>query len=533
MSIDKIKQLVGSMAKTVEENEKLATPFLVAKLATAKEVYPHDQTIGLVHRVLEKMADNNKIFITRQSFRDLYNKHFLVNTKFASIFGDELGNVEPLATPTMAPVMEIDPVKDYEGDAILNNALASAFNNEKIRLYSNDVAKKALNKIADSLDMLNLNPSSLIVEDGSDKFIIARADYETPKGKTSIYVPVEVTEGKISEANCFVGNKGPEDLTYSAVKGYVTSLAGRKLAMNGSQILDVLTKAASEDRTVSSAEMALIRLNASRQQQSDFFADQITGQDIYNEGQKEVELPRSNQTTNFEEKFASVSGFAEFMFSDTTVKSARDAIIKDLRSFGYSNPQVKVIASDNKSINYGVTLQGTKVSFKVPVKVINKVASHPTIILCEGSVLPFTEKSILDLQVTNKTDSKVAAATSNQSELGAPEIIQNIKDALSEENYAKAEDALNVLANRNDTVAYATGFDVYMQGITGQNVKTASHKCDRIVKNSSSKYELCGHTILPLHKVYTDAQGNCRPTYRQGMDDNFEGAIFMNAKIFG
>lgn len=533
MSIEKIKQLVGSMAKTVEENEKLATPFLVAKLATAKEVYPHDQTIGLVHRVLEKMADNNKIFITRQSFRDLYNKHFLVNTKFASVFEEELGNVAPLATPTMAPTVELNPVKDYEGDAVLNNALASVFNNEKIRLYSNEVAKKALKKIADSLDMMNLNPTSLIVEDGSDKFIVARADYETPKGKTSIYVPVEVTEGKVSEANCFVGNKGPEDLTYSAVKGYVTSGAGRKLVVTGTQILDVLTKASSENRVVSSAEMALIRLNASRQQQSDFFAGQIVGQNVYASGEKEIELPRSNQTTNFEEKFATASGFAEFMFSDATVKTARDIIIRDLRSFGYSNPQVKVIAADDKSIQYGVTLLGTKVSFKVPVKVLNKVASRPVVLLCKGSVLPFTEESIHSLQVSNMTDSKVAASTSNQSELSAPEMIQNIKDAVAEENYAKAEDALNVLASRGDEIGYATGFDVYMKGISGQSVKTASHKCDRIVKNSSSKYELCGHTNLPLHKVYTDDQGNCRPAYRQGMDDKFEGAIFMNAKIFG
>jgi hypothetical protein len=54
-----------------------------------------------------------------------------------------------------------------------------------------------------------------------------------------------------------------------------------------------------------------------------------------------------------------------------------------------------------------------------------------------------------------------------------------------------------------------------------------------IVKSSSSEHPVCGHTGLPIHKVYQDDGGNCRPLYRRGMDETYEGASFMNAKIFG
>jgi uncharacterized protein involved in tolerance to divalent cations len=65
MSFDKIHQLVGSLAKAVEDNQKIATPVLAAKLAKCVEAYPEDQTIGAMSRVIGKMADNNNIFIRK------------------------------------------------------------------------------------------------------------------------------------------------------------------------------------------------------------------------------------------------------------------------------------------------------------------------------------------------------------------------------------------------------------------------------------------------------------------------------------
>jgi hypothetical protein len=53
-----------------------------------------------------------------------------------------------------------------------------------------------------------------------------------------------------------------------------------------------------------------------------------------------------------------------------------------------------------------------------------------------------------------------------------------------------------------------------------------------IVKNAHSSHRICGHTNLPLHKVYQDKEGNCRPLYRKEMDETYQGAYFLNSKIF-
>lgn len=54
-----------------------------------------------------------------------------------------------------------------------------------------------------------------------------------------------------------------------------------------------------------------------------------------------------------------------------------------------------------------------------------------------------------------------------------------------------------------------------------------------MIKNSTSEHPICSHTGLPVHKVFQDKDGNCQPMYRKGMDETYEGASFMNAKIFG
>ena len=75
------------------------------------------------------------------------------------------------------------------------------------------------------------------------------------------------------------------------MKSYITTYAGTKLKANGTAILAVLTSAASENREVSDAEIALTKLNATRQGKSEFFQNQIIGQKVSTASVKDVELP--------------------------------------------------------------------------------------------------------------------------------------------------------------------------------------------------------------------------------------------------
>ena len=536
MSLDKIQQLVGTLAKSVEDNEQIATPVLAAKLAKCVVAYPGDQTIGSMHRVIERMAENKTLFIRKAELRTLYNKMYSRNTKFAEVFEKELGIVKTAAPE--APRHEVGNYLDtYKvADQVLANALPSLFDKHlPVKMFSKALAEKALHSVGTSLDSWGLKPSNLSVDEGNDKFLVIKADYETPKGITSFYVPVEINHNKVSEATVFMGNSGPLDLNHSSVKKYVISNAGNKLKVNAATILGVLTTAASENRDISDTELAMTRLSATRQGKSEFFEGSILGQKMAEAAQKDVKLPKLAIADDFAKKFSTPQGLASLKFGDSKVQAGATHIARELHAIGHKNPQVTITSHDDNTIFYGVALNDGRIAFTVPVKLADGKLNKPGLLICNGAVKTFDKEGIEELSASNQSDFKVAAAASPQYGLKPSDLLNNIREAVAEGNHAKAEDALNILASAGDPKAYATGFNLFKSGLLGKPVQAES-KCTHLVKSSSKKvseHAICGQTGLPINKVYQDQHGNCRPLYRKGMDETYEGASFINAKIFG
>src|ERR1700728_2884901 len=277
MSLDKIHQLVGNLAKAVEADQRLATPLLAAKLTKCASAYPQDKTLGSMARIIGDMVGHNTTFIRRADFKSLYHKLYTHNTKFAELFQEELGE-QAADLPTHSSNGTIfqrdDGVKAnpyHVGDQILANALESAFDNQiPLKQYSQPMAEKAMRSVGSTLDAWNLRPTRLAISDGNDKFIVIKADYETPKGMTSFYVPVEVTKNDVVSPEVFMGNTGPEDLNHKTIKAYLTQQAGSTTKVGAKDILSALTSATTSKREVSAAELALTRLNATRQGKSEF-----------------------------------------------------------------------------------------------------------------------------------------------------------------------------------------------------------------------------------------------------------------------
>jgi hypothetical protein len=536
MSLDKIQQLVGSLTKSVEDSERIPTPILAARLAKAVIAHPSDQTLGAMSRVISKMAANNTLFIRRADLKQLYTKLFSRNTKFAELFQDELGQVPTLQGAKTMERDEAVQVSPYQvGDQILANALQSVFDKHlPVKMYSQPLADHAKVSVATTLDAWNLRPTKLEISDGNDKFLVIRADYETPKGIASIYVPVEIDKNQITEASVFMGNGGPQELNHTSLKSYLTTHAGTKLAIDGTTILEVLTNATAEGREVSDAEIALTKLNATRQGKSEFFVNQVVGQKISEASKKDVELPKYNEFESFEKKFASARGQAEFSFGAEVIKVAGDHLTRELLGYGHKNPQVAVSKTEENTVFYSVALDGGRVGFTVPVKVSNGKIVKPTFMLCNGSVSSFSQEGINQLYVNNHSDYKAAAVASPLHELTSADLLNNIRKSLAEGNLVAAEDALNVLSNGDNKQAYASGFQLFMNGLNIEKTASAPQAtCSLMISSSSSQHAICAHTGLPLHRVYQDKDGNCRPLYRQGMNENYEGAIFNNSKIFG
>jgi hypothetical protein len=519
-------QLINQLAV---KDEQLSLLLLTDKLNRLSNAHPEDKTIGSMNRVIGQVEGD---FISQANFKLLSQKMHTVGTKFAELFQEELGDKSAEPHITMAPVNQTNEIPTYQvQDQILVSALESVFDNHiPLKQYSKVAGDKALKTVSYSLDAWNLRPAQLTVDNGNETFIIIKADYETPKGLTSFYVPVEVSKNDVIEPDMFVGNLGPEDLNHATIKDYVKAQAGSKSKIGGNDLLRALTNASKDHREISATELAIIRLNASRQGQADFFNDQVLGLKVEASAIPDVSSPKTEEVFSFEKDMKTARGQASWKFG-STVDVGRNHIARELSSFGFKTHQIVITGHDESTIFYGIALDNGKTSFTVPVKIADQQIVKPVVLLCNGSLTSFDREGINSLVSENKSDAKIAAFASSFASLKPSEVLTNLRQAIAEENYVKAEDALNVLANSDDVKAHMTGFQIYMDALAGK--KVVATQCSKTIKNGVSEYLLCSHTGLPVNKVYQDKQGFCRPMFRQGMAETYEGASFMNAKIFG
>ena len=543
MSVEQLRKAIGSFAKLIENSEKIALPVFAAKLSKMSEAHPEDKTIGIMADVVSRMNDTNKLLITKAEIKDLYNKLYTRNTKFAQLFSEELGNEskeEGVYIPTGAQESEdysvVQKAYDKIADPVLANALAGAFGNDT-KPYTASVANSAKIICARELTSLNLKYKNIDIVDGREDFILCSALFETPRGNTAVYIPVEVTGQKALIPSVFIGNAGPEEFSLKNIVQYITKNAGNKLTVKSADVIKTIISIKDGDsKEISNIDLAVTKLNAQKEANGEYFtSNQVLFQKTALEDENlVVQTPeyKDADVDSFAKNFDSEQGTASFTFSPEKVNAGRDVIARKLLGFGVKNSQISVLSSDKTTVIYAVSVNGGTSSFRVPVK-ISKRVNEPELFIVNGSINSFTQQEILNAISNSEVDSKAVVVTSSHYGLKPSELVTAVKEAVSENNYVKAEDALNVLADCDDEKAYQSAFTAYSNGLNTANVvKEAECKCSRIVKNAYSKYDLCGHTNLPLHKVYQDKNGNCHPMYRKSMEETQEGAAtFMNAKI--
>jgi hypothetical protein len=542
MDLEHIKKVVEAASKHASDNEKIAIPVLSAKLSRAAAEHPGDYTIVMANHVISRMQGNNKLFMSRAELREIYNKLFSRNTKFASVLSEELGELPALATPKMYDRKDtndsVDVMKeafDKVVDPVLASALASAFGDAKLPVNDTMIAR-AKNACEAQTVGLNLKKDFAVIT-AKDGVVVCRASFETPKGTTSVFMPVEFADQSALLPQVFIGNAGPEDLTKETLASYIGSHAGEKLKVDAALVLRAALSVKGELNKVSEVDLAVTKLNADRETAAQLAAPQVIGQKFDQEGKNlVVETPayKDPEIETFARAFDSALGVASFKFKKAVVLAGRDIVVRAATGFGLTNPQVSVCDSDDSTVWYAVAANSGRVAFKVPVKVEANRPVYPTMLIANGLPDSFTKDSIDVLLASNSVDYKTSAVASPHYGLKPSELINIVRSAAAEENYEKAEDALNILAQSGDDKAYSVAFAEFSDSLSqNKETKSAAQKCSMIVKSASSQHEICGHTGLPLHKTYVDKNGNCLPMYRKQMLESNDGAAYiMNSKIF-
>lgn len=539
--MNNITKAAKTLSKLIDDSEKIALPLFAAKLAKASALYPEDQTLGAMADVTARMANNKKLFISRAEIRDLYNRLYSRNSKFSDLFRDELGQIAKASDPTIynregndEDLTLLDKAYEKIVDPTLANALHGAFGTV-VRGYTDSAAESAKNVCTRQCVALKV-ASNVEVSSGNTDFIICRVGFETPKGQTSVLVPVELFAGKALIPSIFIGNNGPEEFSKVNLQNYIAAHAGEKLKTNESVVFDAVQSLKSGDiAKISNVDLAVTKMNSAKETKAEYFANGVYFQKVAAEDKNlVVDTPtyKDEQTESFAKAFDTPVGIAKFKFGAEKINQGRAIISGKLSNFGLNNHQISLSDSDDNQLIYAVSLNGGRVAFKVPVKISNNKLLEPTVLLSNGALEAFSKEGISALFTVEATDFKVAAIASPLYSLKASELVQAVREAVLDQNYTKAEDALNVLAQVDDTKAYQTAFSIYTNGLNGKKAAKEDHKCSMIVTSPSSKHALCGHTGLPLHKVYQDKNGDCHPAYRKGMDETYEGAYFLNSKIF-
>lgn len=530
MSIQDAKTSAEAILALINDNEKISLQVFAAKLARASAAYPEDQTIGVMSGVVEKMADA-KFSITRKEIKELYNKLYSRNTKFASIFKDELGQKEETVNERKSLQNEtVLSTKDFAEkvvDPLLSNALQNAFG-VKTPGYSKVQADRARDVCINTFALAGLTPE-VAIETGTEEAIVCRASFETPRGTTSVLVPIEFIANKPLKPEVFVSNAGAMDITREEIKNHLISRAGEKLNITAALVLETLANSHKPD--ISNVDLALTKLNALKEKSSENdYQGQILAQKL-NEEELAVKTPvyRDRELETIADQMENSFGVATFRFGANRVDAARKLIERKLSAFGLNNYQMSVSNSTDNSVSYAVSLNNGRVAFTVPVKIEGGKVFEPNVLISSGSMDNLSYDTINKLFTYETGDTKIAAIASHFATYKANELVDIVKKASEVGEFGKAEDALNVLHEMGNEEVYQEAFAKYQDTLSGN--KVAASQCSMIVKSSSSQQLLCGHTGLPLSKVY-QKNGDCLPKYRQNMPDTYEGAYLQNHKIF-
>lgn len=520
-----ILNMTNSLVNFVEANERFKLASLCKKLDAANREFPEDQTIGVIKNVLEKMS-SKKIDISRSELKDLYQKLYQRNTKFAEVFSDELGldsskKEEKIEKKSEKfEYLDLNKAREEVIDPIFASALDEAFGGNR-KPYNDSMAKKAENIAQGTFELFNLSPKCSVVA-GKGNIFICSASFNTPRGETSVYVPV-VIENDIGFSDSFIGNDSTNFISKQSIESYLLNNAGKKNSINPNTILDVLLKSASNE--ISDVDLAYIKIT---QAESDnpFLGPSISGQKLEEVNPNlVVNLPKNTdpQFESLSKQFESPLNAACFKHSAKVVQNGRDNIENSLKQWGIKTASTAVIDSDDGSITYAVSLNGGKAGFNVPVSVLNKIALAPEILICNGSIKEFSKDSLTEIFNHNIYDRVAVAAASPLYGTKPSELVNVIKEAVAKDNFLKAEDALNTLANSNDPKAYAAGLKSFTDGLNKvKQTKVATCNKPVAVKHSSHLY--CSHTNLPLHKTFVDNDGYCQPIYREASQNSLEGS---------
>lgn len=513
---------LASQFAPVMANKDYVTSQLAKKASDLALAHPEDSTASGIARVLGSMQKRQEL-ISKQELTYLYEKFQTQNNKFASAFKTELGikdqsdllaEAAAKAEKTKKEISEKEKAPaPYKPNNLLVSALERMLDGKKE--YAGYTKKQEANAIscveACFAEVIPDTKFKAFVDAGNKDIIVTRVEFNTPKGKSFLYVPVEVLEN--SECIClnqFVDSEGVQDLTKKTLLSAIKKSVGKPAKYTGKLILSAITsKSQAKDKKVSSIEMFFIDKKAKAETPSYYSTDTYldkSGRSFFPK-ERFLPVPKFAEQDTFAEKLSSKSGQAEYKFGKQKILEAQKAIHHELTVIGQHPYSIKIDQHDAKGITFDVAL-ASKAAIKMVAKIADQVELEPYFIF-DNTKYAFSNDSF-DHVAAIGMDSTAQAIHSPMYAETAEQVMQIIASATRNGELDIAEDGLNVIREKYPEL-YVAATHTFKNAL----VPDKAPKCKKIIRNASSIHPICSHTNLPVHKTYVDENGACRPLYRR------------------
>ena len=531
-----INNIILKTAKAIYDNEKFPVGVLAVRAQRAAESNPMDQTVVAMSNFLTR-KQASATFISRSELKEVYGKLYTTNNKFAELFSSELGKIAEESSVKRMVHSESEG-KDLTKEAyekmanpVLSNALTAVFDkNAQYKPYSASMGTLAAKTCLQELNRF-AEPRKIDVVAGQEDLIICQATYNTPKGQTAVLIPVEIKNSRALLPTVFLGRAGFEDLSKKALENHLIDTAGKSFKVNAWEVLGAVSRIKNGEQDKPSELDLIVAKTKLAQGNPEMSQNAVLYQEV-DPAKVDVEVPVHEDTEKFASRLASVPGGAEVLFGKHAVERSRGLVAYALRSFGYDNSNVSLIDHDKANIYFAVSVDN-RTAFKVPVKIASNNPQTPSFVISSGRIFDFSKSGISSLLANEEVDTGLLVQASPLYGLKPSELIAAVAGAMADGKHFIAEDALTVLSKSDDVASYKSALAIYKDGLNGKLVKSAEEvcKCSMQRKASNSKYVICGHTNMPIHKVYQDEHGNCQPLYRKYIAEP-EGGSFLHTKVY-
>lgn len=546
---NELKRRAEALLSQMECGKEYIVAHVSRRLEKAAADHPQDAVIRAVAGVLDNMSRQNPNRLISQGELDqIYNQLVGLDssgTRFREVLGDLLLSQKPASAAPNPKYAEArrDPLEEAitETEPALVKELGAMFDFANSH-YDPKCAAAARDKVGLELHSMGVHGARVRIAGGNSRHLVFAADMDTNRGAVRVYIPMEASGDKLPSV--FVAGDRFTELTPTNLQAHLSQATakGSKLPDVPAILksLDVLTMqskpAASKAQVEKIASMLPTENGSQALSAPGLFASLPDGKGI-----GEIEIPRSPVPEPLRALASEVEESvleAAVGYPQLAVRLAKRMLLGELAALGFKGSQVRIAAPTTDGFICEATLNTPrgKVNIDVPIEMHNNQPLMPAVFAQGDKVEEFNEANLKAMLVREPETVNIAVRRDSNL-LGMS--YHDLKDALVRNAAAgdlkACDEVMEAIAEQFDQETFRNALLDYQKVLAdlGSAKRANESRCGRILKSSNSIFPLCGHFMVPLHKVVQDGDGVCHlaSTYYARKNQEEEGACFSNARV--